>query len=79
MAHAKDPEYPQWICHVCGEAYGAWYKRGTYIGPPYHCSTYHNGTCDLCGDTDVPVTEPRDYGHLRAKWKGEIMKSRENN
>lgn len=79
MNPTKEPQYPDYICHVCGEAYGGWYKRGTYIGPPHHCATYHNGTCGICGATDVPVTQPRDYGHLRAKWKGEIMRSRENN
>lgn len=77
MSRYTEPDYPQLICHVCGEAYGAWYKKGSYIGPPYHCATYHKGTCDVCGDADVAVTEPRDYGHLRAKWRNEIIKNKD--
>jgi len=73
MSRAKDPEYPTWICDNCGQNYGTWFKRGTYVGPPHHYATSHQGNCDVCGATDVPVTEPRDYGHLRAKWRSEIM------
>ena len=49
--------YPTWICHECGTKY----CRGS---PNAHMATYHYGTCDMCGK-QVPVTEPRDYGHLK--------------
>jgi hypothetical protein len=64
-----EPVYPTWICHDCGVKYGAWYKKGEYVGPKSHCSTMHIGECGVCGATDVAVTEPRDYGHLRVAWK----------
>lgn len=73
MIRAKDPEYPQWVCRDCGESYGTWYKRGTYVGPPHHCATMHKGTCNLCGKTNLIVTEPRDYGHLRADWRRALI------
>jgi hypothetical protein len=76
MSRANDPQYPEWICDNCGQNYGTWYKKGMYIGPPHHCATYHNGTCGACGAVDVPVTEPRDYGHLRAKWRTELKNKR---
>lgn len=69
MTRTKDPTYPQWICDACGQNFGTWYKKGTYVGPPHHYATYHEGSCDLCKQEKVPVTEPRDYGHLHAKWK----------
>jgi hypothetical protein len=72
MADKKEKKYPNWICHECGVAYGGWYKKGTYIGPKLHYATVHQGNCDLCGAIDVPVTEPRDYGYLRARWKTEF-------
>jgi hypothetical protein len=28
---------------------------------------------------NVAVTEPRDYGHLRAKWRTDIIKDRKDN
>jgi len=74
MSRYNNDDYPTQICDDCGTSYGNWYKKGYYIGPPHHCATYYNGTCDLCKADNVPVTEPRDYGHLRAKWKAEIMK-----
>ena len=79
MPKESEIPYPSWICDPCGQAYGDWYKRGNYIGPPHHCAIYHNGVCDLCGAMNVAVTEPRDYGHLRAKWRTDIMKDREDN
>jgi hypothetical protein len=72
MKKQKRVNYPAWICHKCGVKYGAWYKNGTYIGPD-NCSTHHMGTCGVCGATDVSVTEPRDYGHLRAEWRQEKL------
>jgi len=56
--------YPVWICDDCGMKYGRWYQNGDYIGPKHNCATYHLGECDVCGKDDVPVTEPRDYGHV---------------
>ena len=66
-------KYPEFICHDCGVKYGGWYKKGSYTGPAKHYATYHNGCCGICSKVDVPVTEPRDYGHLRAKWATDIM------
>jgi hypothetical protein len=65
MAQSK---YPAWVCHMCGMQHGNWYQAEEYIGPLNHCSTWHTGTCDVCKDVKVPVTEPRDYGHLRDTW-----------
>lgn len=76
MSRAKDPQYPQWICHSCGETYGTWYKRGAYVGPPHHCATMHKGKCDMCAAEDVIVTEPRDYGHLRTDWRRAIIENK---
>lgn len=61
-------EYPVWICNNCGDKYGRWYSGGTYSGPPNHCATYHYGKCDICNAEEVPVTEPRDFGHLSLEW-----------
>lgn len=58
----KKKEYPVWICHDCGTKYG----RG--IRSP-HVATYHMGECHMCGEKDVAVTEPRDYGHLKDGWE----------
>ena len=79
MLRSSDPDYPKWICRDCGENYGTWYKRGSYIGPPHHFPAYRNGICGVCGATEVQVTEPRDYGHLRAKWRTEIINKGNNN
>ena len=76
MVRSKDPEYPAWICHICGETYGTWYKRGSYVGPPHHCATFHKGTCEMCETEDALVTEPRDYGHLRADWRRAMIQSK---
>jgi hypothetical protein len=67
MAQKKKLEYPTWVCDPCGTRYGQWYQPGT-IGPKVHYATYHMGTCDVCKSTQVPVTEPRDYGHLIESW-----------
>ena len=76
MTRTKDPKYPAWVCHTCGESYGTWYKRGTYVGPPHHCATMHKGTCGLCGAVNVTVTEPRDYGHLNTDWRRAIIENK---
>ena len=54
----KTPPYPDWICAPCGQAHG----RGMPAG---HIATWHEGICDICRRS-ASVTEPRDYGHLRA-------------
>jgi hypothetical protein len=59
--------YPNWICDTCGVKYGSWYQPGG-LAPKHHCATCHMGTCEVCGKKEVPVTEPRDYGHLIHGW-----------
>jgi len=54
---SKGRPYPDWICRPCGFAYGRFPKED-------HVSTYHQGTCDVCGES-ASVTEPRDFGHMR--------------
>jgi len=51
--------YPNWICHDCGTKYGL---RECGV------ATWHMDTCGVCG-TKAPVTEPRDYGHLKDGWQ----------
>jgi hypothetical protein len=53
------PEYPEWICHLCGEKYGHRIPKE---------ATWHWDECDVCGDQQA-VTEPRDFGHLKPEWK----------
>jgi len=55
---ARRAVYPDWICHECGRKHGRGWPEG-------HVATFHAGTCDICGQS-ATVTEPRDYGHLRA-------------
>ena len=43
------------VCSDCGELYGR-YSVG--------CSTYHMGTCQVCGKA-AAVTETRDFGYLQ--------------
>jgi hypothetical protein len=50
-------EYPSWVCRPCGWQYGRWPGND-------RISCWHEGICDICG-TRGPVTEPRDFGHLR--------------
>lgn len=54
-----DDAYPTWVCFECGEKYGR--------HAPGIC-TVHEDVCGICGKT-VPVTEPRDFGHLRDEWR----------
>lgn len=42
-------------CKHCGSQFGV-YSVG--------CSSSWMGTCDVCGDEDVSVTETRDYGYF---------------
>lgn len=55
-------DYPQWICLDCGEKHG----RNPH---PTHAMTVHPDTCGICGATNVPCTEPRDFGHLKEGWE----------
>jgi len=56
--------YPTWVCQACGCKYGRMLNMGM------HMSTWHNGTCDICGN-QAAVTEPRDFGHLKPEWVNE--------
>ena len=53
-------DYPAWICADCGKRHGKRSHAST-------ASTWHIGTCGICGE-DVPVTEPRDFLHLKEGW-----------
>ena len=55
---SKKKDYPQWVCGDCGSRYG---------NKPCGISTWHNDICGVCGNTR-PVTEPRDFGHLKQEW-----------
>lgn len=58
MVHPVRTPYPSWICHDCGV------KLGRFASS---LATYHEGDpCGWCGRSDVPVTEPRDYGYPQA-------------
>jgi len=54
----KDREYPSWVCATCGLKYG---------NRPAGVSTWHIGECGICNGNH-PVTEPRDFGHLKEEW-----------
>lgn len=54
---SPEKKYPEWICHDCGTRYCK--------GDGNSDATYHLGFCDCCGAIDVPVTQPRDYGHFK--------------
>ena len=51
--------YPAAICADCGEKHG---RRS--CGP----ATWSLGICDICRTT-APLTQPRDFEHLREGWK----------
>jgi hypothetical protein len=51
------PDYPDWICKSCGDAYGKGMPEG-------HLATWHQGECDICHERTL-VTEPRDFKHLK--------------
>lgn len=57
---SKDTEMKtfNWICSECGDKYGR--MQAGYV------ATWHPDTCDICGEENVPCTEPRDY-LLRSK------------
>lgn len=47
---------PCWVCQDCGMRASA--------GRAFSVSTYHSGTCDICGK-ETAVTEPRDFYYPR--------------
>jgi hypothetical protein len=63
-----DQKQPRWICQPCGVTYGTRPKS-------CFCATFHVGTCGVCGDKGVYVTEPRDFGFLREGWKEEATRA----
>jgi hypothetical protein len=73
---ANTKSYPSYVCNACGTKYGAWYQRGGVADHIFtkHCATFHIGTCGVCQTKGVPVTEPRDYGHLVDGWKTHASK-----
>jgi hypothetical protein len=56
--------FPDWLCADCGKRLGR--------APAHPHATWHNDTCDVC-DTYKPVTEPRDFGHLKPNWREIVM------
>lgn len=57
----KSPSQPEYVCAFCGDTYG---RRECD-----QAATWHVGTCGVCGDEPVAVTQPRDYGGLYDTWK----------
>ncbi len=47
------------VCNACGVKYG------TVKPDSRSVVTIHEGTCDICGESGVPVTRARHYGHFR--------------
>lgn len=65
---------PVWVCGPCGRMYGLWYENGTYIGPDSHIATWHiGGTCGVCKQKTIPVTEARDFGYLISGWQPRLL------
>lgn len=50
--------YPKWICQNCGDHYGQPVHRHT---PSYRIGS----TCGWCNRSDLPVTNPRNFGYPR--------------
>jgi len=65
---------PRCVCIACGTKWGLWWVNGVYSGPTHHCATYHEGTCNVCDKSNLPVTEPRDYGYLDTSSKSNEAK-----
>lgn len=61
-------DYPGWICSDCGIKHGRGFRNGDKVNK---VATWHYDKCDVCGQNNVMVTEPRDFGHLRNTWKQE--------
>ncbi len=58
-------DYPETVCFDCGRKYGKRIVEG-------HVCTCYPGTCGVCGQEKI-VTEPRDFGHLKPEWRGELI------
>lgn len=54
-------KYPEWVCAGCG-------KRWGYRDHTGGAATWHEGQCGVCDEVKA-VTEPRDFGHLRVKYR----------
>lgn len=67
-----DPQQPDWVCRDCGHKWGLWWSDGQYKGPARHCATFHQGKCNVCGETKG-VTEARDYGYLSPGWNKDLL------
>lgn len=72
----KNNKQPCWCCDTCGTKFGFWYYTGTYTGPTIHCPTYHIGTCQVCQQNDIAVTEARDFGYLKEEWQDNLSHTR---
>jgi hypothetical protein len=59
-------EYPDWVCADCGKRFGNRKDSGI--------ATWHINECGICG-MYKPVTEPRDFGHLRAGWVNKALET----
>ena len=44
------------VCSTCGDKYGTYHNR---------VSSWWHDKCDVCGKTNVPVTEARDFSFLK--------------
>jgi len=47
----------QWVCLECGKEHG---NSDELV----RAATLHYGTCDICGEKGVAVTQPRDFGGI---------------
>lgn len=65
---ATDKYYPAWICHECGKKYGNRNHAG-------EASTWHYDVCGIC-KMYVPVTEPRDFWHLKKGWEQDMTETK---
>ena len=57
LSAEKSKDYPDWVCIECGR------KASKAMGnnpPAFEVSTFHQGTCGVCGEVKS-VTEPRDF------------------
>lgn len=46
---------PAWVCANCGSRFGKHMPKD---------ATWHYGTCHICLEQAVAITEPRDFGYL---------------
>jgi len=48
----RHTESNDWVCLDCGRENDLVPQRG---------ATFHNGPCDICHQSNVPITQKRDY------------------